>query len=204
MSYIRCLISTLFILARSDWVVWDCDPNFLNGNFKEPIYSLYIILIVTISNVCYIGWPAWEPLLQSPGWIQMSFQDRFLKHFSFWNCSQVNATRPPNRSVNIGSGNGLVPLAPSHYLSQCWQIYDAICHHLDTSLTWIGADWQCCCWFSGRNMWTILTPNTICPRLKELWLDCLTLIEQQFQRVSIRIVVCINSTTNLKTCGLFY
>ena len=35
-------------------------------------------------------------------------KDKCLEHF-LWNCSQVNATRPPLWLVNIGSCNGLVP-----------------------------------------------------------------------------------------------
>ena len=60
---------------------------------------------------------------------QTNFRDWWLRHH-LWNCSDMNVTGLHWWSVNIGSGNGLVPLGnkplPEPMLTQ---IYVAIWHH---------------------------------------------------------------------------
>ena len=65
-------------------------------------------------------WPLGIWLQSQINKFQTHFNDKYLKYF-LWNWYyQVNATTPLWSLVNIGSGNGLVRQAPSHYLSQCW------------------------------------------------------------------------------------
>ena len=51
--------------------------------------------------------------------MQDNLNDWWLTYL-LWSCPQMNVTGPHWLVINIGSGNGLVPNTPSHYLRQCW------------------------------------------------------------------------------------
>ena len=92
-------------------------------NMRGPVKLLYITMFKIgknckkwifcpvkhekFSRCLFIG-PWWNWLQSQISKFQTHFNNKYHKCF-LWNCFQVNATTPHWSSVNIGSGNGLVP-----------------------------------------------------------------------------------------------
>ena len=91
------------------------------GNFNSLINSLSPGLCIKSFNSLAPGKVEWN--------FETDFSDWSMRHL-LWNCPDMNVTGPHWWSVNIGSGNGLVPSGtkplPEPVLTQ---IYVAIWHH---------------------------------------------------------------------------
>ena len=102
---------------------WICPywPNYWSSHFG---HSIFIDLNGWFDSLTH--WPLGDLNQIYICNFQMDFSDGWLRHL-LWNCPNINVAGVYWWSVNIGSGNGLVPLVTSH----SWANVDPdLCDHM--------------------------------------------------------------------------
>ena len=103
----------------------DCQQTMSKHNSVSTAYAIH-------GYAALAHWPLRDAAVILNQKCPTHIKDKYLKHF-LWNYPQVNATRLHWWSVNIGSGNGLVPSGTKPLAERILtQFYVAICRYQPT------------------------------------------------------------------------
>ena len=96
---------TLLALLRSHHFVWKKRYQVQQraASRRPRVQSKWFTVIVHLTH-----WPLEDLTIICEVSFQTYSSEKWLR-WLLWNCSQMTATEPQKRNVNIGSGNGLVP-----------------------------------------------------------------------------------------------
>ena len=136
-------VSNLVTIVPSD--AWPSADTVLTTKLERPFVIIFSIVLLVINGFKKVfieqttlfavvnkiwhdimacpqeltHWPMGDVNIIFKMWFSSTFHWSMLWVFVL-NCLPVNAMEPHWTEVNIGSDNGLVPQASSHYLNQCW------------------------------------------------------------------------------------